>query len=584
MLDLRLQHRRHPVRHRPHALADLRPPREAALQADVDVLVLVGDDPVLALDEVLAAERARLHRGMDLVAGAVEEAGVDEDHPVLRRPDAFLQVDAGAPLLVHDPELHRVPRQPERCLDMGEDVVGEGHLVGAVHLRLDHVDRPGDRVARAAGLSQVVQRDQRRHHRVHQPLEYLAAIAVEDRRVGHQMPDVAHQHQRAALHRDLAPVRRGEGRVRVQAAGQLLATLLERLGKVALHQPEPVAIGRHLVLGVDAGDRILAVHDRGHRAFQADVGQPGPVATADLVGAVEDQLHMQPVVAQQHRLRRARMAAVADELLRLRQRQVVDQQRAAAHVVAPRVGMTGAVQRKRLVEEHPRPRHDPRAPTPVIAAGRRRAAHRVGAVQAVVEAAPAGVRRIQREPGIGDRHHELRPGNAGDFAVHVLGRDAERLAFRQQVADLGEEGLVGHAIVRLVAPLEVPGVDLRLQLGAPSQQRRVVRPELVDQRRKSRPEGVRLDARPGKRLLLDEQCQHRRDPKVPAFREFGQGASCSQFVHSALSSRMASDRKTGRRPLRNPSAGRSLVRGRGNYETKCGAARGSRRRPSPATP
>jgi hypothetical protein len=50
---------------------------------------------------------------VDLVAGAVEEAGVDEGDAVLRGADALLEVDAGAPLLVHDAELHRVARQAQ---------------------------------------------------------------------------------------------------------------------------------------------------------------------------------------------------------------------------------------------------------------------------------------------------------------------------------------------------------------------------------------------------------------------------------------------------------------------------------------
>jgi hypothetical protein len=45
MADLLHQHVRHPVRRRPHALADLRLAAQAALQSDIDVLVLIGLDP-----------------------------------------------------------------------------------------------------------------------------------------------------------------------------------------------------------------------------------------------------------------------------------------------------------------------------------------------------------------------------------------------------------------------------------------------------------------------------------------------------------------------------------------------------------
>src|SRR3546814_7453146 len=79
MADLRLQHRLHHVGHRPHALADLRLAAETAGQADADIAILIGGDPVRRLHLALGDHRARAHRGVDLVARAVEEAGVDED-------------------------------------------------------------------------------------------------------------------------------------------------------------------------------------------------------------------------------------------------------------------------------------------------------------------------------------------------------------------------------------------------------------------------------------------------------------------------------------------------------------------------
>jgi hypothetical protein len=178
---------------------------QSAFQPDIDVLVLVGRDPGLALDEILAAERPRLHRGVDLVASPVEEAGVDEGHPVLRRADAFLEVDRGAPLLVHDAELHGVALQPQHLLDQRERLVGEGHFLGPVHLRLHDIDRPRDGVPRAGLFAQVVLGDERGDHRVHQPLVGLRPVLQQDRRVGHQVADVPHQHQRAALDGEVEP-------------------------------------------------------------------------------------------------------------------------------------------------------------------------------------------------------------------------------------------------------------------------------------------------------------------------------------------------------------------------------------------
>ncbi len=57
---------------------------------------------------------------MDLVAGAVEEAGVDEADALGGVLDAGLEVDRGAALLVHDADLHGVFRQSEHLLDFAE--------------------------------------------------------------------------------------------------------------------------------------------------------------------------------------------------------------------------------------------------------------------------------------------------------------------------------------------------------------------------------------------------------------------------------------------------------------------------------
>jgi hypothetical protein len=133
---------------------------------------------------------------------------------VLRGADAFLEVDRGAPLLVHDAELHGVARQAQHRLDpVGEGLVGKGHFLGPVHLGLHHIDRAATELRGPGGLAQVVHGDERGDHRVHQPLEDLRSVLqVEDRGVGHQVADIAHQHQRAPLHGEVAAVRRGIGR------------------------------------------------------------------------------------------------------------------------------------------------------------------------------------------------------------------------------------------------------------------------------------------------------------------------------------------------------------------------------------
>ena len=150
MADLLLQHIGHQVGHRPHALADLRLAGQAAEQARVDVPVLVGLDPGGRAHVGLADHRAGFHRGVHLVAGAVEKAGVDEADAALGGANALLEIDGGAPLLVHDAHFQRVAGEAEHILDAGKQRVGEGGLLGAVHLRLDDVDRAFARIADAA--------------------------------------------------------------------------------------------------------------------------------------------------------------------------------------------------------------------------------------------------------------------------------------------------------------------------------------------------------------------------------------------------------------------------------------------------
>ena len=126
------------------------------------------------LDLALGHHRPGLHARMDFVAGAVEEAGVDERDPPADRLDARGEVGRGAALLVHHPDLDRVAREAEQILDRVEQSVGERGFVGAVHLGFDDVDRPGAAVA--ARALDVVQPDQAGDDRVEDALGRFAAI------------------------------------------------------------------------------------------------------------------------------------------------------------------------------------------------------------------------------------------------------------------------------------------------------------------------------------------------------------------------------------------------------------------------
>ena len=91
----------------------------------------------------------------------------------------------------------------------------------------------------------------------------------------------------------------------------------------------------------------------------------------------------------------------------------------------------------------------------------------VGAVERVVQAAPAGVGGVQGVAGVHHGHDELRAGDGGDFRIDAGCVDLKRFGLGQQVADAAEELGVGGGVVGVGALAGVPGVDLRLQGVAP---------------------------------------------------------------------------------------------------------------------
>src|SRR5690606_23061687 len=116
----------------------------------------------------------------------------------------------------------------------------------------------------------------------------------------------------------------------------------------------------------------------------------------------------------------------------------------------------------------------------------------IGAVQGVVQGTPAGVGGVQGVTGVLDRYHQLRAGNVGDLVIDVFGGDLEVRAFRQQVADLGQEGFVFGHIDRLAGTGLVPRVDLGLN-GIPlGQQRFVLRNQVSQDFFELGPEDIRL--------------------------------------------------------------------------------------------
>ena len=196
-------------------------------------------------------------------------------------------------------------------------------------------------------------------------------------------------------------------------------------------------------------------------------------------------------------------------------------------------------ERRRLVEEVAgEGDHAPAAHRVVVRAalGAAVLGDRIGAVERIVEAAPAGVGGVQRIARIGHRHDQLRPGDRRDLGVQVGGAGGEVLAFRQQVADLAEKAPVGGQIEGLAAALQMPGVDLGLQLIARRQERAVAGRQIVDDRGQRRPEPLRVHARPRQRLVVDEVAERLGDPETVGFDPLRHGVvlrSCRRWADCA---------------------------------------------------
>ncbi len=247
MADFLRQHVRHLVGRSPHAFADLGMARQPIDQADIDVPVFIGLDPGLRFHVVLADHRSGFHRGVDLVAGAIEEAGVDE-HDALRarfwmqalRLTVVRRSSSMMPTFMvfaaSDSIFSTRPNSSHRQRD----------LVGAVHLRLDDIDRAVAAVAQLRIALQVVDREQAGDGGIEHAFRNFLAVGVEHGIGEHVMADIAHQHQAAAVQLELLAVRRLVDAVGIERALQRLAALLESRrtacrssGRACCDRPEP---------------------------------------------------------------------------------------------------------------------------------------------------------------------------------------------------------------------------------------------------------------------------------------------------------------------------------------------------------
>ena len=173
-----VDHCLHKVGHGPHAFTDLRFTAETAVKTGVDVPVLVGIDPELALHGRFSDHGTGFHAGVDFVTGTIKESRVDEHHTFGGAADAFRKVHGCATLLIHNAYFEGVSWQSECVLNRGKQVDRHADFIGSVHLRLHDVHGAGAGVAAFTGASEVVKRASCSEQRIHDALEDFVALAI----------------------------------------------------------------------------------------------------------------------------------------------------------------------------------------------------------------------------------------------------------------------------------------------------------------------------------------------------------------------------------------------------------------------
>ena len=243
-----------------------------------------------------------------------------------------------------------------------------------------------------------------------------------------------------------------------------MIALDDLFGQIALHQAEPVAISCDFVGGIDGGDAVFAVHDGGKCSLDPDIGQSGGIRLADQGGAVDQQVDQQAVDAQQDLQFASAIGQMARKLCRVLQPAGAPwpggDKLPVFHRQGGQASPSALFQGGHRVQMRTAPGDDPRATGGIIGFGGGQIAQCVGAIERVIQAAPAGVGGVERIAGVHDGNNKLRAGNQGDFRINPGGGDLEIGTFGHQIADGGEKGLIGVCIERFAALRDMPRIDL----------------------------------------------------------------------------------------------------------------------------
>ena len=299
MGDLCPDHLAHLVRHRPHPFADLGLPPKSRLDADVHVPVFVSLDPRLSFDLFLRQHGAELHTGVDFVAGPIQETGVDKNHPLLCRSDAFLQVDGGAALFVHNADFECVPLQTQSLFHPCEQLHCGRDFFRSVEFRLDDVDAALFAVGAFAFTLEVMDSGKHRDHRVEEAFRDFLPIGRGHGIGIHMDPDIAGEQQTSSRQGKLPSGRRDEGPIRIQPSGQRATVFVEGRFERAFHDATPMAIDRDLVGGIDGGDGILAILNCGDGRLQHHILHARRMRLADGMASIDLNLDARAVIAEE---------------------------------------------------------------------------------------------------------------------------------------------------------------------------------------------------------------------------------------------------------------------------------------------
>lgn len=204
--------------------------------------------------------------------------------------------------------------------------------------------------------AQVVQADQAGDHAVENAFGNLLVVLVDNRRVAHQVANVANQQQRATAQRQFTTGCGVVNAVGVEAAGDGFAAFIERFGQVAFHQAQPVAVDQHLVVSVNGGDRVFAVDDGRQGRFQQQVLDAGGIGLADRMLRVELDFDVQTVILEQNRLWLVRPICETDVFFRVLQKRLAairqgDAQLAVFNAIAVCVAMAAVSKGRTGVEQ-----------------------------------------------------------------------------------------------------------------------------------------------------------------------------------------------------------------------------------------